>query len=346
MAASRKAPVFDLKKEARKAFRDFPQLRANTFFTSTDHYTTEFPKPPYGGSKEIQSRPALDEFHEIISDCIKAQTGSGSIKHKKLKAVIIDLHEPVVFNSRYKDRVFALDHETGHFLVPGAYTDGGGNLHDENAADAFGAIRQLQRFGKDTRNLELLSSHRSYQLTNNRDRTHLSSLTVNRIIRDSRHIDFKSMSPEETIRAAEKYAKKYTPSQAELDEVNDFLQRIPTSELALSGEYDIQPTKKCHLELLASSALTTPGRFSFQIGLSLFLPFLDDKGATLEGERIRFDRKTREKFRAEFIERARHFGLEDIAAELEENKADMFARKPSALAPKKAAAPKKGVGPQ
>jgi len=145
---------------------------------------------------------------------------------------------------------------------------------------------------------------------------HLTTPTINQIISDSKFIDFKSMSSDEIIKAAESYAGTYTPSVLETYAALNFASKI--KHLGHN-----ESTKK-YVELLTSTALSSSSFIFETFGMSIIRPFINNpEGVTLKGEHIQFDEKTCDQFRDQFAARAGKLGLHDIVAELEGNKADM-----------------------
>lgn len=305
---------FDFEKEVEQAFNDFPQLRSSTVFVDAEQ-----PSEIHSRSGSAMRDYAATDISSQIEKWIKEKKSSvvfhASFGSSVFHAVLLnERHDISIIYPPDVNKAFTLDHEMGHALTAWPNSEIGW----ENAADAFAAIRHLQRFGNDPRMLVVLSCFRSYETADRDNTSHMTMPVINQIISDSKRFDFSSLSPEETVKAAEDYAREYTPS------LSDEKYALSFAHTALPF-YRILRSKKRRLEFMASTALTTPDRFSFQIGLSAFRPFLDPEGAMLEGRHIKFDLKTREKFRAAFVERARYFWLDGLASELEENKADMLA---------------------
>ena len=141
--------------------------------------------------------------------------------------------------------------------------------------------------------------------------------TINQILRDSKHINFKSLSPEETIKAAKNYTKKYAPSCPEIAAAERWTKVTHGMTSFYSNENFVKQ--------VASAALSTSDRISFRLGVSIIKPFLNNpEGVIVEGVCIQLDNKTREKLRKQFINLAQQLNLPEIVRELKENTASFF----------------------
>ncbi|MFH1158926.1 MAG: hypothetical protein V1721_08660 [Pseudomonadota bacterium] len=317
--------VFDFEKEVEQYFIDFPQLRATTVFVDTSGNRR---KACFDIEEAAARCPAFAEILKEIKYRIQDRAGSISYDGQEpefrgeYNGVLLDSrNDPILIYPPDVNRAYVLDHEAGHILTKWTKS----NIYHGNAADAFAAICHLRRFGNDPQALSLLSCFRSYEMISYGETSHLTTSAVNQIIRDSQFKDFKSMSPEETIEAAKNYAVTCTPSALEAQAALEFSFEIKHASKS-------KGSVKSHVELLASTALSSSSPFIFEtFGVSIIKPFLlISDGATLRGEHIAFDRETREKFCDKFIERAHQLGLHEIAAELGKIRADALTPAPEA----------------
>jgi hypothetical protein len=100
-------------------------------------------------------------------------------------------------------RLFILYHEAGHALIsPLPDTPAG-----EHAADAYAALRLLQRFGAEAAPfLSRVSRLRTERAAISGSTSHLTTAVLDKIIRDSARRDFPRLTPAETVQLAKDYA--------------------------------------------------------------------------------------------------------------------------------------------
>lgn len=165
-------------------------------------------------------------------------------------------------------RLWVLYHETGHILIPNHREDGMAMLRNENDADAYAALRMLQRFGqKAVPLLSMVSWTRAFN-TAIGDKVHFTSATLDKIIADSKGGAFKNLDAAATITCAKNYAENWTPTFAMMKKaIADVVQG---SSLSLTD--------------LAETSLSSPSNFAFYIGAKIFHPFLKPQGAEIQGE--------------------------------------------------------------
>jgi hypothetical protein len=132
-------------------------------------------------------------------------------------AVIINNNTPAAdwFGNEFRDLCLlrGLYHELDHILDPeGEDVD---ELHPyrEGAADAYFAIRMLQRFGQAVAPFLTLCSWARAHDAMMFSTSHLTTTVLDKIISDSVfYNNFSSLSPEQTITRAAKYARDWTPT--------------------------------------------------------------------------------------------------------------------------------------
>ncbi len=218
--------VFDLGREADAALVMFPQLRDTVFFVSAG------PADRNASAELVCHGPAWDKHKNdagrvkcVRQSVLRSLSGGSSCAvrsadYPDLWYVVINLDR----QRHHVDRVFSLDHELGHQLVPeGYYRGDDGVLHGESAADAFGAIRCIQRFGPQQgvrlmsekaadRALVLLKAASRYT----GDWEHMTTQVIAHVVKDEPSVQFENLGPKETIDMADHIAQHYalTPAQA------------------------------------------------------------------------------------------------------------------------------------
>jgi len=147
--------VFDFEKEVGQDFETFPQLRGNTVFMDA----ADTPLKPCFGSERTKMHSSLKRILLELNKWV--QKGGGSImvaacnkQSSWLHGILLSPNNPII-DLPDVDCARAKDHEMGHVLV--ADDSVLPEIYQENAADAFSAIRHLQRFGNNPQALSLVS---------------------------------------------------------------------------------------------------------------------------------------------------------------------------------------------
>jgi len=106
--------------------------------------------------------------------------------------------------------LFTLYHEAGHALTA-SFLMSERIVQKECTADAYAALRMLQRFGNDAVPLlSMISGLRASEAIA-KDSSHLTTTVLDKIILDSAHVDFSKLTHAETVQLAKNYAKTLTP---------------------------------------------------------------------------------------------------------------------------------------
>ena len=202
--------------------------------------------------KEYARKPSLNSFQCAVSDDNGRKYPYVSFREKGGAAEILgDMNEQLM-------HLFILYHETGHALIPNDA------LSTEFAADAYAALRLLQRFGSQAKAfLSMLSWARAIgSVFNGVD--HLTTTVLDKIIDDSaRHNNFMGLNPEKTIARAQAYGKNWRPAGSILIAAENALTQAGTGGV-------FKP------ELLASTCLSSPASdFTFYIATRILKPYLE-----------------------------------------------------------------------
>ena len=169
--------------------------------------------------------------------------------------------------------LFTLYHETGHTITSSALTADTKRPLTESAADAYAALRFLQRFGEDAVPfLSMVSWLRAYNAVKGYTK-HVTTTVLDKIIADSATVDFSKLTPAETIKRAEDYTNEWAPEASVLKEARKaFIHKPQLNDF----------------NLLAETCLASPpNNFAFYIGAKVFQPFLQPEGVFIDGARLR-----------------------------------------------------------
>ncbi len=101
-----------------------------------------------------------------------------------------------------------LDHEIGHHVAPGGKGESYPNLM-ESAADAYAALRHVQRFGNDTDFFDNVTFTRTRLIVHNKSPFHYTTAVMQKIEKLRKEMDLSALSPQETAELAGKIAHSY-----------------------------------------------------------------------------------------------------------------------------------------
>ncbi len=262
---------FDFNLACRQVLADHPSLGDHTTFLMCvpDSGRTGYLQTiatPTAANDTLQS---LSWRHELRQQLNKLRERKSSV------AVIVEgsPRRAVVFTPRSQLRgvyphaaamlFFEFDHEIGHLLTRHGDYKSQGPVMAENSADAYAAIRAIQRFGGTPPHLNAMSQTRAEHIVTRASRRHVSTTTLDAIIADSRNIDFGSLTPAETVAAAEEYARRHSPSEAQASFAVSYL----------AGMYKFKDDPQ-QLRRLAQTALQTQNRFVFTTASRCLMPAL------------------------------------------------------------------------
>ena len=204
---------FDFKKAAREILRDHPEISGRTLFINPATGETN-------GSLLARLRGRLsDDFCKQLKAAEKAANDNKTpvadiIRHKDVSAVLLtpereteaealfDLHRQaarlIIPRGKNLGKFFA-----ALFDVPQAAEDG--------AADAYAAIRLLQRKGPDRGFLDRLSAARAAEFIFTGDPGRLTSFVIDKALSDN---TLAALKPQEVVATVEKYVAGCAPSRA------------------------------------------------------------------------------------------------------------------------------------
>jgi hypothetical protein len=302
----RAAAGFDLEGETGKLLQDFPTIRENTLFAMADVYSYNpddlklYGHPQalrhdaeFGGMKKL-----INMSLEVGSSLASPLTAGANYQNN---IVAINPHVGLALISE----LHAFEHEAGHLVTPTGHDD----RLAEATADAYMALRMLQRQGVDAvESLSRVSAMRAHGfLLGGLNEGYLTTTVIDRIIQDSKTIDFEGFTPEETANLASKYAQENYPEDTDIDFVyaaHDLYFKDILASINNPKEHKKIP------ELLAGTVLSSVHPLTFYIGAKLFQPFLSAEGSSLDGKKIILPEKIRQEAQAKIVERAAHFNLQ------------------------------------
>jgi hypothetical protein len=263
---------FDFNAAARRAHRDHPELRHTLFINAANDDW-----PDVAGFLLEQDVPEedIDTLHATFREARKLRTSFHQVVDgggHPLGAVVFhpDRHPLYGPERGIVDDAGSFDHETGHALSPDATETPG-----ENLADAYAALRHLQRFGGKAEDIDYCAWKRAMIFMETGSTSHLTTFTIDKIIVDRKSADFMSLTPQETAAIARSYAKKNTPGDKRL-------RRLRKDFRPLRG----LPPKEALRKLARITLKADPESDTFYLGARILSGALRDEGAVIDGREI------------------------------------------------------------
>lgn len=300
---------FDLGFESAQLLQSFPAFGENTIFAMADAAKFD-PRNPeiYGHPQALLLDKISHHANMLIQNAIK--NDSSMVMYQNIwrgykNNIVAIIPDGMLNKAADITGIPAFDHEAGHLVTP----DGRDDRLNEASADAYMALRLFQRQGESASEpLSCISAKRAFDFfVTDQAEAYLTTPVIDRIIQDSKTIDFKALSPEETAVLASQYARNYFPSEDDLEEVAEDGRRY--SEMILEVLSD--PEKHHKFPNVVLSALSFSHTLSFQVAARAFQPFLQAEGAELEGKKIVLPDDIREQSQSIILDRAKRFDMQE-----------------------------------
>lgn len=119
---------------------------------------------------------------------------------------------------------FVIDHETGHVVTKQGRAGKLSRTLHESTADAYAAMRQIQRFENGMRNVQNLRLRRAQRLVSlegTRHADHFTSFVLDKIIETAHNLPLSKMTPQQTADLADRYALMHTPNDQVVKNIMD-----------------------------------------------------------------------------------------------------------------------------
>ncbi len=203
-------PVFTFKSAVAEAYEMFPEFKDNVFFIDLHTNKAVHPDPAI--------RQILIDFVNANDD-IRAEINEGKFhalqKRSSMCMMIEALGMELPFITLYlekdmmnvlksdhplsESRFCVFDHEFAHAIIPEAK---GGKLEHEMVADAYMALRHFQRFGQDSKTIDLMMKRRAALAFFNQDPEHFTSPALRKVLEFNEKYDLSNITPAQTARLA------------------------------------------------------------------------------------------------------------------------------------------------
>ncbi len=275
---ARPALRFDFNAAVRQTRHEYPALRKHAIFINAAN--DNWQDIEYTLDRLDVDEEDVESLHKTFNDARRLKTSfhvpmtRGGVEETFSAVVFHPDKHPLYGTERgIVDDAATFDHETGHALTP--------DLHGtpaENVADAYAALRHLQRSGGEAESLEYCSWKRAAVFVTTGVPTHLTTFTVDKILCDRKTADFMTLTPEETAAIAEEYAKLNTPPKKELEALAKNFK--PLKRLPLKDAFK----KLARITFDADDDSTT-----FYLGARVLQGALRDEGTVFDGHEIKLE---------------------------------------------------------
>lgn len=216
--------AFDFDAAVAEAYELHPEAKANIFFLDVAHARPSHPDAAtrdglaalLKGHEEWQ-RDLTEELkrRKITKSSAMMELGTGEgaayfaflYLKKDMQSALGTKHD------LDENLQMVFDHEFAHALITQAH---GATPLAESTADVYSAIRYFQRHGTETGTVEKLMKRRAVHAVLNQDVEHFTTPALEYLLQLKHDMDFKALTPAETISAAEFIAREATPDDKTL----------------------------------------------------------------------------------------------------------------------------------
>ena len=302
-------PRFNFRDAAFEALDDFPHLGPRTTFLLDRQNLAGSALKAYGTpqttAQQMRDKVWQTHVHRFIQSMDQRKTSVACLfRGLPYQTIIFTPHSMLAALHPHRAAMlfFEFDHELGHLLtIKGRnITEKGTTTEAENSADAFATLRSIQRFGRAGAHLNALSCWRARCLIATGSTTHITTPVIDAIVADSAHIDFTKLTPQETICAANEYARRYCPTSLEVS--------FAAAQLHAAKDFI---NDGMHQRRLAEIVLSTRRSFAFHIGARALVPVL------ASNVKPQLSAEERRSLLTRVQVRARKLGFEDLLAQLQ-----------------------------
>ncbi len=274
--------TFDFEREVLQVWRDFPQVKDKVFFLdASNDARLVYPEESAGRAAAealLHERDAVQRMKNTFASWGMKNSYCQPIgEGRRLLYVLREKHPFDKISPRApqaQETAFVFDHELGHAIIPHGIGISA-NL-SECVADAYATIRHFQRYGADSPHIAHIVNNRAFDFIF-RDRdygfSHFTSSVTEKILSRRHEIDWKALTPQETLELAEKFALGHAMKIIPLSALqSDFY------AVRMSGQPVAQGNKP-PLKKLAEKVLSTDSADVFKYGSAALALYVDKETA-------------------------------------------------------------------
>ncbi|MEZ0223075.1 MAG: hypothetical protein ACAH83_00850 [Alphaproteobacteria bacterium] len=233
---------------------------------------------------------------DALRDAVKKAIESSS----KLKSSIATLNEDlcmIVYNPNpASDALFTtanmprpmnvlaiFDHELGHLLIPDAMKTStlSESLFSEAAADVYAVTRNIQRFGEHAQGASVISWKRAVGFVEHGGQSHFTFFALDALAQMQEKIDFKALTPQQTLQLARRIALEHTPHENLVRNLSDAFQ--PYRDTLKSHGRDTALKVLMEITLAEES-----GYYAFRLGAQMLEKYLQGS-ISVGGKKVKLE---------------------------------------------------------
>lgn len=160
-------------------------------------------------------------------------------------------------------------HELGHLIAPNAIATQTYALA-ENVADVYGILRHIQKYGDESKAIEVGSGSRAWRFVLTGQGDHFTTLSIDALPELLERLDLDALTPQQTANLASRIGLQNTPHVDVMAGVARNFQKVMPTILRHGLEEGLK-------EIAEVTLSSDQAYFTYKIGSSALKPFLDGK---------------------------------------------------------------------
>lgn len=202
--------AFDFNKAVAEARRDYPRETKNTTFVDLDAPDAMEQMASWVEKLDEASIKVLYRTGTLME--MNPDSDGFSISSLYGDKRIVATHSqhnpflPFFAGEPDKQAAFVFFHELGHVVVPGADIP---TNYSEQSADVFGVLRGISKGLFEKKDVKRLADERLVSYFKGLDIQHLSTMALDAVVINPKHIDFVSLTPKQVARVATEHAEAF-----------------------------------------------------------------------------------------------------------------------------------------
>ncbi len=265
---------------------------------------------------QLGSKKEIEDFVTLAAANSKKLNSSIAKRQAEARVIVYNptAHSERLFTTQAQPKEMAVyaefDHELGHLLIADALKNAtlSESLYSEAAADTYAVIRNIQRFGDKAAGASVVSWQRAVSFIERGSQSHFTSFTLDEFAKVQEKIDFKALTPDESLHLARRFALEHTPHES-------LMRSLMTAFQPYRDALKANPADRVDaLKVLAEIALgDDTGYYTFKLGAKMLEPYLKGN-VTIGGQRLKLEGPYWDAKRRAFALRSLQVEKEDILA--------------------------------
>lgn len=276
----------------KEAVQHYPELKGTFLFVNAGEMTMNHDLDPR--KTALRSEQEIQQFAtQMVRE---AQGGSAFATKIEQAGLHVMTYNPLPFRLfTTKDQPYEMEamatfyHELGHLVAPGAFGSPTEGLA-ENVADVFAILKHIQKYGDDSKAIEMGSWARAWRFVLEGQGDHFTTLSIDAMPKLLEKLDVKALTPAETAALSARVALQNTPHIEVMATVAHNFRAVKRT-IAQTG--NVEEGLKALAEItLGDDHAKRETYFTFRIGSSALQRFLDGKvGFDAETQKMLFGKQ-------------------------------------------------------